>query len=1069
MKRIKFLVLCLAILSIFSFGLVGCGSTEYTVSFGSESTVSGTALCRIQDGGSVTTGTKVKEDTVLVFTATVNDGYKFEGWYAGNDKVSSSANYTVTLKSDISLVAKYSVLSYTLTFTPEDVAFGGVSSVDYSSGDSVAYGTSVTVSASVNQGYTFIGWYYGYEFLSAELEYTFDMPATDFDLIAKYATNSYAITFGANDAELGNVSCEIYVPDNDNTPITTGATIEYNKTLVLKATANVGYKFVGWYFNADTNPVSTDAEYSFQMTAGALTVEGRFDLDSFVLTYVSANTDRGTVSGSVTSGSPVQYKSSVTVTATEKTGYDFIGWFIPGEDDPISESAEYTFEMRENALSIEARFTPEERTITYWDGLVRLKTSKVDYGTPFDNYEPTRANKNYKFDGWCSNSTLTTKYNPNTPVTENIQLYASWEEIVPEYEIIFLDENGNEYNVQNIFENEGIYNIPGAPDKKVGYEFKGWYYDKDGVQTKLEAGTTVTGDMTFTPVYSILKYHVKFYKNDADYATSRAYIDLELDYGSKVTKPATPDPTETLVFSKWVDCDDKTLEFDFENTVVDVDINLIAVWVAKPVDNVTITFLVEKNGATHDTQVIEKGASAKLPSVPAVEGFDFVKWVYDDGTEEVEVTADTKFGANTTVYATYAIKSYKVTFKYDDGTVIDEQTVVYNQSATEPGVKTIEGYYFDGWDKDFTEVKEDLEIVAKYVIYTITVTFYNGNEVLGTQTIEYGSFATIPETPDVDGFTFAGWFSDNAFSEEFEFDNAITFSDAEREQGISVYAKLLENVTETYTVTFVVNNSPVSTQTVLHGGSAIVPANPSVEGFVFVKWVGEYTNVQSDLEIVAEFVKKEYTVKFFEADGTTLIGEFKVKYEDYANTYAEYQENIFPNIPVVEFKTFKGWDKNIESLKITKDTDFVAVYASDPITVTFKIDGQEDIVVTIDKGTCVNIPNTPSKAGYICKYWYLTDSTVPFAFDTVLTEDTLLNAYFEPIADVYVVTFIGVNNEQYKNVQVVKKGNKATEIGYDDGTITNTYIWCLDKDNPVAFDFNTAINESITLYAVLDN
>lgn len=58
--------------------------------------------------------------------------------------------------------------------------------------------------------------------------------------------------------------------------------------------------------------------------------------------------------------------------------------------------------------------------------------------------------------------------------------------------------------------------------------------------------------------------------------------------------------------------------------------------------------------------------------------------------------------------------TYKVKFVDYDGKVLDEQTISKNGSATAPSTPTREGYEFTGWDKDCSNITEDLIITALY-------------------------------------------------------------------------------------------------------------------------------------------------------------------------------------------------------------------------------------------------------------------------------------------------------------------------------------------------------------------
>lgn len=98
-------------------------------------------------------------------------------------------------------------------------------------------------------------------------------------------------------------------------------------------------------------------------------------------------------------------------------------------------------------------------------------------------------------------------------------------------------------------------------------------------------------------------------------------------------------------------------------------------------------------------QTIEHGGTIdpdKL-TIPPVEGFTFDGWYTDDNTE-FDFTQPIK--SNTTVYAKWTANDYEVSFITEHGDAPASQNVPYNKTATNPGELTAEGYTFIGWYAD---------------------------------------------------------------------------------------------------------------------------------------------------------------------------------------------------------------------------------------------------------------------------------------------------------------------------------------------------------------------------------
>ena len=102
------------------------------------------------DGGSVSGGGTFSSGTQVSLTATPTSGYSFSGWSTG----STTNPLTVTLNSNTSISANFQVIvnSYTLTVTAGE---GGSVSTE---GGEYEEGTEVTITATPEEGYGFIGW-----------------------------------------------------------------------------------------------------------------------------------------------------------------------------------------------------------------------------------------------------------------------------------------------------------------------------------------------------------------------------------------------------------------------------------------------------------------------------------------------------------------------------------------------------------------------------------------------------------------------------------------------------------------------------------------------------------------------------------------------------------------------------------------------------------------------------------------------------------------------------------------------------------------------------------------------
>ena len=138
-------------------------------------------------------------------------------------------------------------------------------------------------------------------------------------------------------------------------------------------------------------------------------------------------------------------------------------------------------------------------------------------------------------------------------------------------------------------------------------------------------------------------------------------------------------------------------------------------------------------------------------------------------------------------------------------------------------------------------------------VYTITFINWDGSELLkltdveeGTKPVYTGPTPTRPEDEDYT-YTFTGWLPSIV---------AAT-SDATYTATFEATAKEEPSVTY-YTVRFLDwDDSLLKKQSVEKGKDATPPDDPVREGYEFTGWSADYTNIQSDMNIYAQYVKSD--------------------------------------------------------------------------------------------------------------------------------------------------------------------------------------------------------------------
>lgn len=141
------------------------------------------------------------------------------------------------------------------------------------------------------------------------------------------------------------------------------------------------------------------------------------------------------------------------------------------------------------------------------------------------------------------------------------------------------------------------------------------------------------------------------------------------------------------------------------------------------------------------------------------------------------------------------------------------------------------------------------------------VTFKDGDSIFATDYANSGDTVTKPTDPTQTGYAFDGWYSDENFSKEWNFDTPIT-------EDIPLYAKWTP---KTYNVTFDTNDGTINGDVVTsytYGVGATLPVNVIRTGYTFGGW---YENSNFSGEPVKEISKtdtddKTYYAKWLSAD-----------------------------------------------------------------------------------------------------------------------------------------------------------------------------------------------------------
>ena len=394
---------------------------------------------------------------------------------------------------------------------------------------------------------------------------------------------------------------------------------------------------------------------------------------------------------------------------------------------------------------------------------------------------------------------------------------------------------------------------------------------------------------------------------------------------------------------------------------------------------------------------------------------------------------------------------HSVTFVDYDGTVLSAQSVAHGSAAIEPTAPEREGYAFIGWDKDFSNVTEDMTVTAQYSANSYSITYTVNGEEYTAQTYEFGAVVSAPEYTVPEGHTFSGWnIPETMPAENLVLDAALTvnsysitytingeeYTAQTYEFGAAVSAPEYTvpeghtfsgwNIPETmpaenlvldaaltvnsYTITYTINGEEYTAQTYEFGAAVSAPEYTVPEGHTFSGWDIPETMPAENLVLDAALTVNEYTVTY------NINGEI------YAIQVYAYGEEVFaPAYEVPEHFTFSGWDTpaTMPAENIVLDATLVE---DGKYTVSFMVDGETYFTFTGYEGDVITVPENPEKLGHTFDAWdgMPEDGVLPAANITVTAVWSV---------NTYTITYT-VNGKGY-SVQTYEYGAAIITPAYD--------------------------------------
>ena len=701
---------------------------------------------------------------------------------------------------------------------------------------------------------------------------------------------------------------------------------------------------------------------------------------------------------------------TVPMTVTPPSGipapdtYDHIGWELSnGSYIDKTDTINYT-SSTPSPLYAYAKYDLKEYTVTFKHEGVEIEVQKVKHGSsavaPPIAYSHLHGGTvtNY-FLGWNTSfgnvtSDLTvTAVCVSTPGPYVFIAFVDYDGRVIYYELVLPDEDLDDSHV------------PANP-YRARFVFKEW----EGSWKNIQQNTFIRAK------YDPLMFTVRFFNNDN--------IQLGLDYyvspGGEVSSPPSAPLVSGHIFLGW--------DTSFKNVWGNIDV--YAKYAPEPSGDAPYVIFQDWDGRFISFEVVNSGENAPLPPDPARVGYIFDGW--DPVNAWIDVTSPQ------TVKATYTVIEYKVRFFEEDGVtqIGSEQWVEHGKDADLPLIiPDVAGKIFVGWDKDYTNVTSDLDIIAVYksgcdVVITVKLDdnpwLAHGKTInlhqAGTG-IVYVTTVDSVYTEQMNGFVPEGKYYIYADGEYTGIDlNASTLTGSAT---INYY-------TVTYTVTDAgdasgstieayYNSGYISSgDVVLAGGLLEFEVTPAGADTYTYTWTGPGTISTESTEIAAFYpVGEEVNVECVVTGSLNkdVVVTYNLNYSGSTSTTdnGTYGATLAaPSTPTRTGYIFGGWYKesgNTNPWYFTDGTNGVATVTGTAMELTIAngvIDGTPDAALTLyakwtaktvevtynlnysgststtDSGTygaTLAAPSTPTRAGYIFGGWYKeSGNTNPWYF-----------------------------------------------------------------------------------------
>lgn len=652
----------------------------------------------------------------------------------------------------------------------------------------------------------------------------------------------------------------------------------------------------------------------------------------------------------------------------------------------------------------------------------------------------------HNFEGWYSDEDLLSDYDFDTPVVEDMTLYAKWS--LKNYTVSFNSLGGTQVSPQTVSHNS-VAKRPSDP-VYTGHDFINWFFSEQA-EDAYDFDTPVVDDMTLFARWERKDCTVTFNPVGGTPVSSQT-----VKYGEKITRPDDSIKTGHHI-ENWRVGSTAGEVYDFD-TPVTGDIELFADW-GKNSYTVTVNkgegiTLVSGAGTYLYGDNVELGYEL-LP------GYDFNGWSGDESTDVFIMPAN-----DVTVTANAVRKTYHVLY---DGNGADYGAMSAQEKAhgipitLKDNEFTREGFEFVGWNtrsdghgQGYDEGAEyngngEVTMYAQWVqlgdltyqkklfndssydfywnndLNTLKNVLYEPKDDLYAHSDDYWTAAMSIDEIDYDDAV-AGYEEELPDAGAYPFCFAVDIS---LDKYISTDEALMDIVDSTH---FRDLSSPMS---ITFDGSALVPDGCSFDV------CNVYRIHKGVVSVLDSELNSDTNRVVFESDGfsTYLLycgWSCNVKFESnggssVSSQTVDYGKSVVkPANPARAGFSFAGWYSDVDLLQLY---DFGKPVFADMVLyakwiplchVTFDADGGTPVPdeQVVEYGSLAVKPvKSPFKSDYVFANWYLGD--VVYDFSKPVTSDIKLTAKYKRADVYYVVTFDSDGGDRTPAGQRVIEGGRV--------------------------------------------